>query len=67
LPVATSQRRTVLSRLPDATILPSGPNATLVIESLCPAAVHRETLPWRGPTVAPCDRRCLKPRVFRRC
>ena len=36
LPVAASQRRTVLSRLPESTLAPSGEKATQVTSSLCP-------------------------------
>ena len=42
MPVATSQRRTVLSSDPEARVLPSGLKATLDTASVCPSKARRE-------------------------
>ena len=42
MPVATSQRRTVLSEDPEARVLPSGLKATLHTRSVCPSKARRE-------------------------
>ena len=42
MPVATSQRRTVLSQDPEARVLPSGLKATLDTQFVCPSKARRE-------------------------